>query len=209
MKLKTWTTALLFLTLCVLDGNCQVAAPQRISHSSSLTFEKLDGTCIVGQIAKVNASAITVQQYGKPSAIIQRSSLLEISQGNALLFTSLNSWSNVEKESANVYPREEFVLKLKKGNLEKGKPIKVTPDSISLKHGFTKTDYKKSEIATVDYLRLAPESDAFDNFSQEAPFLLFFDPEFYYRAMGLEGRILVRLWNDAKPETNGAPRCSS
>lgn len=157
----------------------------------------------------MNATTIFVQQPGKPPITVQRADVLQISQGDALLFTAFNSWSTVEEAAKHVYPREEFVVKLKNGKLVKGKPRKVTPDVILLKHGFASEEYMKSNVATVDYLRLKPESDGFDYFSQEAPPVLFFDPEFYFRAIGLEGRIPVRLYDQAKPVTGAAPTCAN
>lgn len=210
MRMNVWIAALLLAVPCSPQGNCQQSADSlpHVSRASSLTFMERDGICIDAAISKIDATEITVQPYGKPPITIQRSDLVQISQGDALLFTALNSWANVEEEAAHVYPREALVLRLKKGKLIKGKPTKVTPDRISLKHGFTNSEYLKGDVATVDYLRLKPESDAFDYFSQESPVLLFFDPEFYYRAMGLEGRIPVRLYDGTKPETDAAPKCS-
>lgn len=210
MKMKVWIAAFLLAALHSPRGNCQQSTDSlpRVSRASNLMFMKRDGTCIDAAISKIDATDITVQPYGKPPITIQRTDLVQITQGDALLFTALNSWANVEQAAAHVYPREAFVLRLKKGKLIKGKPTKVTSDRISLKHGFTNSDYKKDDVATVDYLRLKPESDAFDYFSQEAPVVLFLDPEFYYRAMGLEGRIPVRLYDGTKPETDAAPTCS-
>jgi hypothetical protein len=210
MKMNVWVAALLLAVIHSPKGNCQQSTDSlpQVSRASSLVFVERDGTCLDAVISKIDATEITVQPYGKSPITIQRSNLVQISQGDALLFTTLNSWVNVEEAAAHVYPREAFVLRLKKGKLIKGRPTKVTSDRISLKHGLANSDYLKDDVATVDYLRLKPESDAFDYFSQEAPALLFFDPEFYYRAMGLEGRIPVRLYDGTKPVTDAAPKCS-
>jgi hypothetical protein len=64
--------------------------------------------------------------------------------------------------------------------------LKVTPGSISLKHGLGKTVYPKADIDIVDYLRLKPATDSFMPTLEEAPYALFLDPEFYYRVAGLE-----------------------
>ncbi len=176
-----------------------------VSHSSSLTFMKRDRTCVYGPIAKVNAQAITVQQYNAKPITIQRADLLQVSQGDALLFTVLSSWSSVMK--AHVLPHEAFILTMRNSKTVKGRPAKITSDSITLKHGLTTTTYMKNEVATVDYLCLKPESDNLDYFAQEAPFLLFFDPGFYYRLAGLEGRIPVRLYDSSRPESIAAPKC--
>lgn len=150
-----------------------------------------------------------MQTPGQPPILIQRDDLLQVTQGDALLFTSSNSWLNVEQAAAHVYPREAFVLRLKSGKAVTGKPTKVSSGTITLKHGLITSDYNVAEIETVDYLRLKPESDQLDYLAQEAPVLLFFDPEFYYRSVGLEGRIPVRLYDDAKPKTAPPPsQCS-
>jgi hypothetical protein len=201
--------ALFCFAVCARLGNAQQTTDslRHISHASSLTFTERDGTCIDGPILKVGPTTITVQQYDKPPITIERANLVQISQGDALLFTASNSWSNVEQAAAHVYPREAFLLKLKGGRMVTGKPRKVTPESISLQQKLVTTEYRKDKVETIDYLRLKPESDGFDYFSQEAPPLLFFDPEFYYRALGLEGRIPVRLYDDAKLPTEPISKC--
>ena len=171
MTMNVWVAALLLAVTHSPKGYCQQSTDSlpHVSRASSLMFMERDGTCIDAAIIKIDATEITVQPYGKPPITIQRTNLVQISQGDALLFTALNSWVNVEEAAAHVYPREAFVLRLKKGKLIKGRPTKVTSDRISLKHGLTNSDYLKDDVATVDYLRLKPESDAFDYFSQEAP----------------------------------------
>ena len=209
VNLNAWS-AILFCVAGVAGtaiGQQNSDSLRQVSHSSSLVFMERDGTCIDGPVSKLSAKTITVQPNGKSMVTIKRADLLQISQGDALLFTATNTWSNIEQAAAHVYPREAFALKLKNGKLVTGKPIKVTPDTVSLKHGFVTSLYKENEIETVDYLRLKPESDSFDYFSRESPVLLFFDPEFYYRAVGLEGRLPVRLYDSAKPLTSAAPQC--
>lgn len=206
--LKLWNIAFFFIAFAPIARTQQAPDPLRhVSHSATLTFVQRDGTCIDGSISEITATTITVQSHGKPLLTIGHADLVQISQGSALLFTASNSWSNVEQQAGQVYPREAFVLKLRSGKVLKGKPTRVSPDTISLKHGFVTTEYRKDQVATVDYLRLKPESDEFDYFSQEAPALLFFDPEFYYRAIGLEGRIPVRLYDGARPASEMVTNC--
>jgi hypothetical protein len=133
--------------------------------------------------------------------------LLQISQGDALLFTAISSWANVA--TARLAPGEAFVLKLRSGKLVEGRPMSVTPDSIRLKHGIATTRYKKSDVLTVDYLRMKPASDGFDYTLREAPEMLFLYPEFYYRLVRLEGRIPVRLYDVSEPGPPATPRCPS
>ncbi len=177
-----------------------------IPHSSSLTFIEQDGTCIDGPLAGADATKVEVRPYGKPPVTISRSDLLQIRQGDALVYSAVSSWADVEKTP--VYPRESMVLKLASGKVAEGRPTKVTSESIVLKQGLITTTYKKTDVVTVDYLRLRPESDGFDYFSQEAPGLLFFQPEFYSRLIGLEGRIPVRLYDAKRPQATARPKCS-
>jgi hypothetical protein len=176
-----------------------------VTHSATLTFVKRDGTCVYGPISKVDSSAITIQPYKKPPITIDRSDLLQVVQGDALLFSASSSWADVQ--AAHVVPHEAFVLKTRSGKVIKGKPLKVTADSIALKHGLITTEYSKAEIISVDYLRVRPESDGWDYFAQESPELLFVFPETYYRLMGLEGTVPVRLYDASIPESHAAPRC--
>jgi len=101
------------------------------------------------------------------------------------------------------------VLTLKGGKQIKGKPTKTTADSITLKRGLNNTLYQKSGILTVDYLRAKPATDALMFVLGEAPWMLIFDPEFYYRATGLPGRISIRLYDAAKPEDNSPNVCTT
>jgi len=87
--------------------------------------------------------------------------------------------------------------------------VKTNPDSITLKHGVHTTLYPKSDVATIDYLRVKPATDAFMSILGEAPWILVLDPEFYYRATGLAGRIEVRLYDATKPQDDTPVECKS
>lgn len=199
------------IALCILGAVIYVhaqSAPNGLkdaTHSASLTFFLKDGTCIYGTISKADADTIVVNRTPQGPIPLQKSSLLQVSQGNALLFSARSSWLDVS--DAPVNSQETFVLQLRDGKRVKGRPSKVTPDSITLKQAFSRQTYLKSAVATVTYLRVKPESDNFDYLSQEAPYLLFFDPEFYSRAMRLEGRIPVLLYDSSKPEDDSRLQC--
>jgi hypothetical protein len=168
-----------------------------------------NGNCIYGTITKADASSLTIQPYGRAPSTIQKDDVLAVSQGNALLFTESNTWLNVQQAALHIYPREAFVLRLKDGRVVRGKPVQVKPDSILIKRAFATSQYQKRTIETVDYLRWRPESDKFDYYSQEAPALLFFEPELYSRMLGLEGKMTVRLYDASKPITGPIPECSA
>jgi len=195
---------LLQLDLCAFSQSTPDTL-RGITHSATLAFVKRDGTCVYGPISKVDGSAITIQPYKKPPIAIERADLLQVVQGDALLFSAISSWADVQ--AAHVVPHEALVLKMRGGRVIKGKPLAVTADSITLKHGLTTTQYLKAEIISVDYLRVKPESDGWDYFAQESPELLFVFPETYYRLIGLEGTIPVRLYDASIPEDHAAPRC--
>jgi hypothetical protein len=168
---------------------------------------KRDRTCVQGQISKVDAKVVTIQTYKKPPISIQREDLLQVRQGDALVFSAVSSWSDVMV--AHVIPHEAFVLKTRSGKVVKGVPSKVTQDSITLKQGLITIEYSKAEIIVVDYLRVKPADDTYDYFVKEGPELLFLFPETYYRLMGLEGRVPVRLFDASKPEAGAVLQCSS
>ncbi len=112
--------------------------------------------------------------------------------------------------AAHVVPHEAFVLKTRSGKVVKGVPSKVTQDGITLKQGLITAEYSKADIVTVDYLRVRPRTDGWDYVAQESPELLFLLPETYYRAMGLEGTVPVRLFDATKPEAGATVlACSS
>lgn len=206
------------IVLLFASGGFAFALPARKAiknapRSSSLTFMKRDGACVEGPIAKIDPRAVTVGQSSGPAVSIQRSELLRVSQsevgsgetgqGDALVFSARSSWADVE--AAHLSPHETLLLGLRNGKTIQGRPFRVAPDSIVFKVGlWRKKSYSKSQIVTVDYLRVKPDSVAFDYFAQEAPAMLFFYPDFYDRLKGLEGKVPVRLYNALQPE-NDAP----
>lgn len=208
MKPKVRITA---ITLCILTPvicawtQSTPHGLERVTHSASLSFFLSDGTCAWGTIAKVDATAIIIKRGEGAPIRVRRNQLLQVQQGNAILFSARSSWFDVVHTP--VISGEELILDLKNGDHVKGRPSRVTGDSIMLKHAFSRTTYPKSSIATVTYLRVRPETDNFDYLSQEAPYLLFFDPEFYSRAFRLEGRIPVRLYDSSKPEDDAPLHC--
>ena len=197
----------------LLALNCGLALAQFHHHrtqsvtiSSSLTFMKKDGNCVAGPILKIEPRVITVRGQMGP-VTIPRQDLLQVSQGDSLVFSARSSWADVE--GVHLRPRESFWVKLRNGNLITEAPLQVTADALVYKRFlWLKKRYAKAQIVAVDYLRTKPDSDAFDYFTQEAPALLFFYPEFYDRLKGLEGRIPVRLYDAVMPEDYAGLKCS-
>jgi hypothetical protein len=130
---------LMFLLQPARSGLSQSApdALRGVTHSASLTFVQRDGTRVDGPISKMDVKSITIQPYQKPPITIQRVDLLQLKQGDALLFSAISSWSDVE--AAHVVPHEAFVLKRRNGKVIKGTAVKVTLDSVTLKHGLITT----------------------------------------------------------------------
>lgn len=180
-------------------------ALNHVTRSATFEFVEQGGTCVWGTIAAADASTITVDRQPNGPVTIRRNNLLQVSQNGALLFSARSSWADVI--SAPVNSQEALVLKLKKGEQITGKPVQVTADGIRLKHALATTFYPKVNVESVVYLRVKPETDKFDYFLQEAPFLVFFTPEFYSRAMHLEGRIPVSLYDASKPEDDTQLKC--
>jgi hypothetical protein len=175
-------------------------------HSASLTFIKKDGSCVDGPISKIDPKSVTISQSAQPPVTIQRNDLLQVSQGDALVFSARSSWADVE--AVHLLPRESLSIRLRNGKMIKDRPLRVMADSMLFKRFLWMTKrIGKDQIVTVDYLRMKPESDAFDYFAQEAPALLFFYPEFYDRLAGLEGRIPVRLYDAVRPEDDAPLKC--
>jgi hypothetical protein len=177
----------------------------RVTHSATLLFVQRDRSCITGRIMSADANTIAVQPSNGTLIRLEKGHLLQVVQGNALLFSARSSWSDV----ANARPilHEALVLTLKDGKRIEGKPVNVAADSITLKHGLAKTVYQKSEVNIVEYLRVRPPSDGLYVFQDEAPYLMFFYPEFYYRAAGLEGTIPVRLYDASQVEDDSQAKC--
>lgn len=179
---------------------------QAVTISASLTFMKKDGSCVAGPILKIEPSVVTVRaQTG--TVTIPRQDLLQVVQGDSLVFSARSSWGDVEQ--VHLRSRESFWVKLHNGKLITEIPLQVTADGLVYKRFlWLKKRYAKAQIVTVDYLRTKPDSDVFDYFTQEAPALLFFYPEFYDRLKGLEGRIPVRLYDAVMPEDDAGLKCS-
>jgi hypothetical protein len=179
---------------------------ERAAPSTSLTFVKRDLSCVTGPIAKIEPKMVTIQQPQSASVTIERNSLLQASQGDALVFSARSSWADVA--AVHLRPDERLEVKLRNGNWIKEKPLRVTADSLVYKRFFWwKKSYAKAQVLTVDYLRMKPDSVGFDYYTQEAPALLFFYPESYDRLKGLEGRIPVRLYDAAQPEDDAPLKC--
>jgi len=177
---------------------------QRVPHSASLTFIRKDGSCVDGPISKIDPKSVTITS--QPPVTIQRKDLLQVSQGNALVFSARSSWADVE--AVHLLPREAFSIKLHNGKTIKDSPLRVTADGMVFKRFLWMTKrIGKDQIVTVDYLRMKPESDAFNYFAQEGPAMLFFYPEFYDRLAGLEGRIPVRLYDAVRPQDDAPLKC--
>ena len=183
------------------------AKAARPAPSTSLTFMKRDGSCVDGPIAKIEPKAVTVRAQTGPAAIA-RQDLLQVSQNGSLVYSARSSWADVE--AVHLRGPESFELKLHSGKLIKGSPLRVTADGFVFKKFlWLTTKYAKSQIVTVDYLRVKPDSEGFDYFTQTAPALLFFYPEAYDRLRGLEGRIPVRLYDAVRAEDDSALSCAA
>lgn len=181
----------------------------QVSHSASLNFIRNDGSCLRGSIVSSNAATIRVQPFKKSIVSLDRREIAQVSQGNALLYSSRSSWKDVTK--LHLYPRETLLITLRNGKRTEGWPLSTTARSITMKHGFSRVQIAKSDVSTVYYLRMKPATDEFELALEEAPYALGFYPEFYLRALGLEGRVHVRLYDAAKPEddrTFGIKICS-
>jgi len=177
-----------------------------VTISASLTFMKKDGSCVAGPILKIEPSVVTVRaQTG--TVTIPRQDLLQVVQGDSLVFSARSSWGDVEQ--VHLRSRESFWVKLHNGKLITEIPLQVTADGLVYKRFlWLKKRYAKAQIVTVDYLRTKPDADVFDYFTQEAPALLFFYPEFYDRLGGLEGHVPVRLYDTLLHEDDSALKCS-
>lgn len=176
----------------------------RVTHAASLTFIERNGSCLRGTVVKADASTVTVEPFRQPPVTLKRDDIIQVSQGNAYIYSARSSWADVA--NLKLYPREAVMLTTVAGQRTKGIAVKVTPDKISLHHGMRTKDFPKTEVATVDYLRLKPATDEFNLALEEAPWALIFYPEFYYRLAGGEGRLLVRIYDASKPEDHSGTR---
>jgi hypothetical protein len=203
--MKSAVAALMVLSCLAVAQESDAGPLGRVTHSATFLFVQRDRSCITGRITSADANTIAVQPSNGALIKLEKVQLLQVMQGNALLFSARSSSADVA--NARLYPHEALILTLKDGKRIRGKPVNMAADSITLKHGLAKTVYQKSEINIVEYLRVKPPSDGFEAFQDEAPYLLFLYPEFYYRAVGLEGRIPVRLYDASQLEDDSQPKC--
>jgi hypothetical protein len=197
---------LLFSTVAFARSPKAHHPPPAAPRSVNLTFMKKDGTCVDGAIARIQPKTVTVAQGQNPPVAIQRSDLLQVRQRDSLVFSARSSWADVE--AVHLLPRESFSVKLHNGKIIKDRPLLITADGMVFKRFlWMKTRVAKAQIVTVDYLRMKPDSNAFDYFGQEAPGMLFFYPEFYDGLSGLEGRIPVRLYDAVRPQDDAPLKC--
>lgn len=201
--------ALLLLISGVVPANAwpKHSKAKPAPRSASITLIQKDGACIIGPILKIAPKTLTVAQPQKPPISIQRASLLQASQADSLLFSARSSWADVE--AVHLLPRESLVLKLRNGTQVTGRPSETSDTGVLFRYGpFLKKVYPKAQIATVDYLRIKPDSAAFDDFAQQSPALLFFYPESYDNVSSLEDRVPVRLYDAVQPEDNTPLKCA-
>lgn len=199
-----FSICMLFWVACA-GAQSSTDSLNNVTRSASFYFVQHDGSCQRGSIIKADSNEITIRTSEQTQAAIMRESLLQVRQGDGLIYSARSSWSDVAK--AHVYPREALMVTTLTGVHVKGKPIAVKSDSITLKHGFATTTIPKAKISVVDYFRVKPETDNFDFVLEEAPWAIIFYPEFYSRTAGLEGRIPVRLYDASKPEDNRTLDC--
>ncbi len=199
--------AVLFFTssLAVARPSRKHAPPAK--HSTALTLIEKSGACFNGPLTAVSPKSVTIQPSGGPAVAIARNDLRQAVQNNSILFSARSSWADVE--ATHLLGRESFVVKLRNGKTMKGTPYRIEDNGLVYKHlVWLKKTYPKSTIVTVDYLRVKPDAYGFDYFTQEAPALLFFYPEFYDQLKGLEGRVPVRLYDANQPEDNKPVTCA-
>jgi hypothetical protein len=204
------TAALLLLLACSVSANAQIFRhrPRPVQpHSTTLTFMKKDHSCLTGPITKIDPKSVTIQPSQAPPLTLQRADLLQVTQNDSVLFSARSSWADVE--AVHLLPRESFLLSLRSGKTIIARPLRITSDGMIFKHDvWLKKLLPKDQIQMVAYLRIKPDSSVFDYFTQEAPALLFFYPEFYDRLSGLEGRIPVRLYDATQPQDDSTLNCS-
>jgi len=182
------------------------AKPVRVPPNTSMTFLKKDGSCVEGRIAKIEPKALTIQSQSG-AVTLSRPDLLQASQAGSLVFSARSSWADVE--AVHLRLPEAFELRLRSGKVVKGQPLRITADGFVFKRiAWLTTRYAKNQIVTVDYLRVKPDADGFDYFTQTAPALLFFYPESYDRLKNDEGRIPVRLYDAVQKEDDTVLQCS-
>lgn len=177
----------------------------QVTRSATFSFLQRNGVCTLGTIAKVDSAAITVNSSAKLPVTITRDTLLQVGQGNALLYSARSSWSDVA--AIHLYSHEAFVVQLKDRRIVRGVPLQTKPDAIELRHGLRTERLSKADIATVDYLRVKPATDDLKFVLAESPWAVIFYPEFYHRLANLEGKVPVRLYDASKPEDDAQLAC--
>lgn len=175
--------------------------------STSFDFLEKNGACVTGPILKIDPKSVTVGQPQNPPVTLRRDSILQVSQNNSPVYSARSSWADVEK--INLLPRESLQLRLRNGDFVEGRPAEITTAGMLFRYGpLIRKRYPKAQIVTVDYYRVKPDSAVFDYFTQTAPALLFFYPDFYDRLAGLDGRVPVRLYNAILPEDDSQLQCA-
>jgi hypothetical protein len=175
--------------------------------STSFTFMKKDRTCVAGPISRIDSGSVTIEPSQAPALTLERADLLQVTQNDSVLFSARSSWPDVE--AVHLLAHESFLLSLRSGKTIIARPLRVTDDGMIFKRDiWLKQRLPKDQIQTVAYLRVKPNSKVFDYFTQEAPALLFFYPEYYDRLSGLEGRIPVRLYDAVMAQNDSTLTCS-
>jgi hypothetical protein len=200
----------LTLTACIFVHGSLLTS-QGLDHrtySGSMEVIMRDQTCTYGKISGATASTITVTLNQTSPTTLQKSTVLQIREGGsyALVYSARSSWLDVKKTVLD--PQEYLLVVTKSGRSFKIKSPSVDETSITAEKTQSNTALAKKDIATVDYVRLMPTSDEMQALGEEAPYLLLFDPQIWWRASGLSSKIRVRVYDAAMPEDDSELKCN-
>jgi hypothetical protein len=170
-----------------------------VGHGTSLLFVTRGNVCETGQIVRIDQTSVEIRNLQKQSMRLKLSDLVMIGENldsHNLVYSGESSWDDV-LNSRPAPHKETLLIETKAGKSYRVDPMKVTDQQIEFKGLHDNEVLTKSEIATVDYLRMAPISDDTEYLIQETVLIA---PSVWWAYLGLGRRINVRLYDASLPE---------
>ena len=192
-----------FLCAGSISGQSRTGVPlNEIGHDSTLKFALRNGSCVFGSIKQFDPANVTIAKLSNPPQVIPLSQIVQASQGDAIVFSTRSSWTDVVGTPVEL--GESMIVTLLSGQRVQARPKNMNRDSITFRRGSGTTQLKKADIASVDYVRLKPKSDTYLYQLREMSLMAVFDPRFYSRVKLSP----IRLF-DAQETEDNSQLCSS
>jgi len=184
----------------------------QLTHRASFIFATKRRDCVTASLKSTNDTSLTVKLRDGMTEKVQRDDLLRINYGESargVLFSGRSSWLDVRALSGTPAPKSlpKVIVETKAGNAHQGTLMSVSSDRLMVRSGNKELELAKGEIATISYVVPKPVSASASYADEELVFLKVFDPELWPTLFGLQGSLVVRLFDASMPEDDSEIVC--